>query len=101
MDEILQKGKIPIIAGGTGFYIQSLLYDIEFTEEEDNTEIREELTKIYEENGAHFLHEMLREIDSENGILNIMVAKGKDVEITIADEKLNTTDFFIRLSWPS
>ena len=66
MDEILQKGKIPIIAGGTGFYIQSLLYDIEFTEEEDNTEIREELTKIYEENGAHFLHEMLREIDSES-----------------------------------
>ena len=38
----------------------------------------------------------VREIDSENGILNIMVAKGKDVEITIADEKLNTTDFFIR-----
>jgi hypothetical protein len=38
----------------------------------------------------------VREIDSENGILNIMVAKGKDVDITIADEKLNTTDFFIR-----
>jgi hypothetical protein len=38
----------------------------------------------------------IREVEKENNIVNIMVAKGKDVEITIADEKLNTTDFFIR-----
>ena len=34
MEEIYAKGKIPIIAGGTGFYIQALLYDVEFSEEE-------------------------------------------------------------------
>ncbi len=63
MEAIYAKGKIPILVGGTGFYIQALLYDIDFTENEDNTEIRMELERTAKEKGAHFLHEMLREID--------------------------------------
>lgn len=62
LDEIYSKGKIPIIVGGTGFYIQSLLYDIAF----ENTEAsayRTELTNYYKEYGAHALHERLKEID--------------------------------------
>lgn len=63
IEEIYAKGKIPIIVGGTGFYIQALLYDISF-EQTEVSAYRKELTAYYEENGAHALHERLREIDS-------------------------------------
>lgn len=63
LEAVYAKGKTPILVGGTGFYIQALLYDIDFTENEDNTEIRMELERTAKEKGAHFLHEMLREID--------------------------------------
>lgn len=62
LEEIYAKGKVPIIVGGTGFYIQSLLYDIAF----ENTEVsayRAELTAEYEQYGAHALHERLKDID--------------------------------------
>ncbi len=62
MEEIYAKGKIPIITGGTGFYIQSLLYDISF-EETEVSAYREELEAYYNKYGAHALHERLREID--------------------------------------
>lgn len=62
MEEIYSKGKIPIVVGGTGFYIQALLYDTEF-EETDESTYRKELTEYYEQYGAHMLHEQLREID--------------------------------------
>ncbi len=62
LEEIYAKGKIPIIVGGTGFYIQSLLYDISF-EETEVSKYREELTAYYEEHGAHALHERLKDID--------------------------------------
>lgn len=63
MEEIYAKGKIPIITGGTGFYIQALLYDISF-EETEVSAYREELTAYYNKYGAHALHERLKEIDS-------------------------------------
>ena len=62
MEEIYAKGKIPIITGGTGFYIQALLYDISF-EETEVSAYREELAAYYKKHGAHALHERLREID--------------------------------------
>lgn len=65
MEAVYAKGKIPVLVGGTGFYIQALLYDIDFTENDDNTEIRAELEQTAKEKGARFLHEMLREIDPE------------------------------------
>ena len=63
MEQIYAKGKIPIVVGGTGFYIQALLYDTEFEETEESV-YRKELTKYYEQHGAHMLHERLKEIDS-------------------------------------
>lgn len=63
LDEIYERGHIPIIAGGTGFYIQALLYDIAFESEEDNTELRRELEALAEQKGGHYLHEELRKVD--------------------------------------
>ncbi len=63
MEEIYAKGKIPIVVGGTGFYIQALLYDIDFTESNEDTAYRDELEHLASEKGADYLHEMLREVD--------------------------------------
>lgn len=66
MEEIYSHGNIPIVVGGTGFYIQALLYDIDFKESGEDTFIREELEKLAAEKGGEFLHEMLRDIDPES-----------------------------------
>ena len=63
LDEIYAAGKIPIIAGGTGFYIQGLLYDIDFTEQEIDEAYRNELYNFAKEHGNHALHEKLKDID--------------------------------------
>ena len=65
MDEIYSNGHIPIMCGGTGFYIQAVTRDIDFTEENDNS-IRKEITEFYEENGEDALFERLRSIDEES-----------------------------------
>ena len=62
-EEIYAKGKIPLVAGGTGFYIQALLYDIDFTENDGDTSYRRSLEKTSEEKGGEYLHAMLREAD--------------------------------------
>ena len=66
MESIYANGHIPIVVGGTGFYIQALLYDIDFTQENEETGIRAELEKIAQEQGAEKLHDMLREIDPKS-----------------------------------
>ncbi len=67
MEQIYANGKIPIIAGGTGFYIQSVLYDIEFDANEEVKSYRATLEKIAsDENGPQILHEMLKEKDPKS-----------------------------------
>ncbi|MBR5578062.1 MAG: tRNA (adenosine(37)-N6)-dimethylallyltransferase MiaA [Lachnospiraceae bacterium] len=66
MEEIWSKNKIPIIVGGTGFYIQSVLYDIDFTENNDNGDLRKQLEETALEKGAGYLHEMLTRVDPES-----------------------------------
>ena len=66
VEEIYERGHIPIIVGGTGFYIQALLYDIDFSEEDSDSEIRAELEHIASEKGSEYLHECLREVDPES-----------------------------------
>lgn len=63
MEEIYERGRIPILTGGTGFYIQSVLYDIDFTENEENPEYRKELEAFAQSHGAEALHEKLSEVD--------------------------------------
>lgn len=57
--EIARSGKLPILCGGTGFYIQALLYDIDFTQMDENTPLRERLAAIASEQGPEALHAIL------------------------------------------
>ena len=63
--EILSKGKVPIIVGGTGLYLESLIYGIEFNEIEVDLEYRKELEKIEKEKGLEELYEMAEAIDKQ------------------------------------
>ncbi len=62
---IYERGHVPILTGGTGFYIQAILKDIDFAENDDNTEYRKELEALGEEEGSQVLHEMLKKVDPE------------------------------------
>lgn len=62
-DDIISRGKIPIVVGGTGLYIDSLVRGRMFAKNEESGALREELTKIYEKDGADALHKMLSELD--------------------------------------
>lgn len=66
IDDIYSRGRIPIIAGGTGFYIQSVLYDIKFTETKNDYEYRHQLEEIAREKGTEFIHEMLKSVDEKS-----------------------------------
>ena len=63
-ERIWKKGKIPLVVGGTGFYIQALLYDIDFTENDGDESYRRQLEqKASDEEGASELYEMLKTVD--------------------------------------
>ncbi len=66
MQEIYERNKIPILVGGTGFYIQAVLNDIDFTENENDYAYRTELEELYEEKGASYLYHRLEDIDPES-----------------------------------
>ena len=63
MEQIYDRSHIPILVGGTGFYIQAVLRGIDFTENEENTEYRKKLELLAEEQGSESLHEMLKKVD--------------------------------------
>ena len=63
MAEIYQEGKIPILTGGTGCYIQSVVYDIDFTSQQEDIAYRERLEQLAKEQGNEALHAMLQEVD--------------------------------------
>lgn len=63
LEKIYTNGQIPIIAGGTGFYIQALLYDINFDAQDSNEEYRNELEAFAQSNGNEALHARLKEVD--------------------------------------
>ena len=66
MKGIYERGHIPIVVGGTGFYIQALLYDIDFENGEENTEYRRKLEAYAKEQGVQALHDRLREVDPKS-----------------------------------
>ncbi len=63
LEQIYAANKIPVIVGGTGFYIQALLYDIDFTKQECDSEYRKHLELIAKERGPKALHQMLAAVD--------------------------------------
>ena len=66
IQQIYDKNKIPILVGGTGFYIQAVLYDIDFTENDSDHSYRTELEALHQEHGFPYLYEMLKKIDPES-----------------------------------
>lgn len=66
IDQIYKKGKIPILVGGTGFYINALVFDNDFVEEESDSNLRNELYELAEKNGTEYLHNILKEFDPQS-----------------------------------
>lgn len=65
IEEIYERGHIPILVGGTGFYIQAVLYNIDFTQSDADAAYRKEMQQIADEQGAEVLHRKLLQIDPE------------------------------------
>ncbi len=65
IEKIHNAGDLPVVAGGTGLYVDSLLQNIQFSKEENNIQIRNELTEMFQEKGAEYMLNWLREIDPE------------------------------------
>ena len=61
--EISSRGRLPIITGGTGLYVQSILYDYRFTEQKQDPELRQSLERMLREKGPEHLHELLKKSD--------------------------------------
>lgn len=68
MEKIYANGHIPIIAGGTGFYIQAILNEIAFTETETDDSYRKQLEQQAQEYGAQRLHDQLKEVDPQAAV---------------------------------
>ena len=102
IEEILKKGKVPIIVGGTGLYIDALIYEIEYKNIKINEDYRKELEKIKEKEGLETLYKKALEIDPEamkkispndykriTRILEIYEATGKNKTQQEAESRLN------------
>ena len=66
MEKIYDKGRIPILVGGTGFYIQAVTRDIDFTSSNQDDHYRRELEELAEQKGPSFLHDMLAQVDPKS-----------------------------------
>ncbi|QWH18753.1 tRNA (adenosine(37)-N6)-dimethylallyltransferase MiaA [Bacillus mycoides] len=64
--EITERGRLPIIVGGTGLYIQSVLFDYQFTDEAGDATYREQMEKLALERGVEYVHKKLQEVDPES-----------------------------------
>lgn len=65
-DEILSCGKLPIVCGGTGLYVDSFVYNIKFTEEKTDTELRKSLEEKFDNVGAEEMLRQLAEFDKDS-----------------------------------
>ena len=65
IEDIFARGKVPVIAGGTGLYLNSILYDMDFSNAKQDTELRSQLEKEADEFGPEYVHNKLRELDSK------------------------------------
>ena len=66
MKDIYSREKIPVVVGGTGFYVQALLYDINFEDNDNDMSYREELQTLAAEHGNSYIHDMLAGVDPES-----------------------------------
>ncbi|MBO5713896.1 MAG: tRNA (adenosine(37)-N6)-dimethylallyltransferase MiaA [Clostridia bacterium] len=66
LKELINKGKIPIICGGTGFYIKSLLFDFSYGNSVANLDAREKYFNLAEEHGKEYVFEILKKVDPKS-----------------------------------
>jgi len=99
IEEITAKGKIPIIVGGTGLYISSLVDNVKFDDTRSNTKIRDELYAIAKDKGNHFLWNELLKIDPvtaekvhENNLSRVVraIEVFRETGIPISQHKINS-----------
>lgn len=104
--DIYNRNKIPILTGGTGFYIQAVVYDIDFTDNEDNNKIRNNLEQLAKDKGAVCLHKLLGQVDPEsaeiihyNNIKRVVRAlefyqlTGKKISLHNREQKSNVSPY--------
>ena len=92
IDDITNKGKKVLVTGGTGLYLNSLIYNMDFAKSDANNEIREKLRLELEEYGIDYMHNKLRELDNEaaerihkNNTKRVIRA----IEVCLSGEKMN------------
>lgn len=92
IDEISSRGKNVIVTGGTGLYLNSLIYNMDFGKSDANQELREELNKELEENGPTYMYEKLVSLDKDaaerihpNNTKRVIRA----IEVAMSGEKMN------------
>ena len=68
ISDILAKGKVPIICGGTGFYINSILFDLSYGNGQPNLEVREKYNSLAKEKGNEYVYNILLELDKETAL---------------------------------
>ena len=116
MEDIISRGKIPIVVGGTGFYIQALLNDIDFTENDSDPAFRRKLEDIARQGHARQLHDRLVQVDPEsasqihpNNVKRVIRAlefyekTGQKISDHNASERQKTSPYnsaYLVLTWP-
>ncbi|EQK39114.1 MULTISPECIES: tRNA (adenosine(37)-N6)-dimethylallyltransferase MiaA [Paraclostridium] len=65
INQIVKKGKLPLVTGGTGLYLNSLIYNMDFAKSDADNELREMLRVELEENGIDYMYEKLKSLDEE------------------------------------
>ncbi|MDI9492977.1 MAG: tRNA (adenosine(37)-N6)-dimethylallyltransferase MiaA [Bacillota bacterium] len=65
IEHIISKGKLPVVSGGTGLYINSLVYEMDFSSVKEDEELRKELQQIAEREGGQALHDRLKKMDPD------------------------------------
>lgn len=92
IDKISSRGKNVIVTGGTGLYLNSLIYNMDFGKSDANQELREELNKELEENGPTYMYEKLVSLDKDaaerihpNNTKRVIRA----IEVAMSGEKMN------------
>ena len=65
IDRILSEKKFPIIVGGSGLYVNSLIYDLDFGKAKSDNNVRQYYTDLYHEHGGEYLYDMLKDVDAE------------------------------------
>ena len=91
MEEIYSEGKIPILVGGTGFYIQAVIYDIDFTENDADTTYRAFLENLVKERGPEYLHDMLKAVDPK---------ASKEIHFNNSKRVIRALEFFQKTGGP-